>query len=90
MLVPPPSAMKGDGRVMAHEYDRAADGSVCAVLDIREMRMVHGAHGEGQGLGAKTLIPSAASTAWAVDTLNKGPVLRSKIVLLQQDAAGHL
>jgi carotenoid cleavage dioxygenase-like enzyme len=38
MLVQPPSAMKGDGRVMAHEYDRAADGSVCAVLDIREMK----------------------------------------------------
>jgi hypothetical protein len=30
---------------------------------------------------------SAASTAWAVDTLNKGPVFRLKIVVLQQSKA---
>ena len=49
--------------------------------------MVHRAHREGQGLGAEKLILSAVSTGRAVDTLNKGPVLRSKIVLLQQDKA---
>jgi hypothetical protein len=38
-------------------------------------------------LGAETLIPSAALAGWAVDTLNKGPVLRLKIVVLQQDEA---
>jgi hypothetical protein len=38
-------------------------------------------------LGAEKLIPSAASTGWAVDTLKRGPALRSKIVVLQQDKA---
>jgi hypothetical protein len=41
----------------------------------------------GKGLGAKTLILSAVSTGRAVETLNKGPVLRSKIVLPQRDKA---
>ena len=49
--------------------------------------MVHRTHCEGQGLGAEKLIPSAVSNGWAVDTLNKGPVLSSKIMLLQQDKA---
>ncbi len=40
---------------------------------------------KGKGLGAEKLIPSAASTGWAVDTLNEGPVLRSKIVPYQRD-----
>ena len=38
-------------------------------------------------LGAETLIPSAALAGWAVDTLNKGPVLRSEIVFFQRDKA---
>jgi RecA/RadA recombinase len=41
----------------------------------------------GKGLGAEKLILSAVSTGRAVDTLNKGPALRSKIVLPQQDKA---
>jgi hypothetical protein len=41
----------------------------------------------GKGLGAEKLVLSAALTGWAVDTLNKGPVLGSKIVLLQRDKA---
>jgi hypothetical protein len=38
-------------------------------------------------LGAEKPIPSAASTGRAVDKLNKGSVLRSKIVVLQRDKA---
>jgi hypothetical protein len=41
----------------------------------------------GKGLGAEKPIPSTALTGWAVDTLNKGSVLRSRIVVLQQDEA---
>ena len=42
---------------------------------------------KGKGLRAEKLIPSAAVTGWAVDTLNNGPVLRSEIVLFQCDEA---
>ena len=49
--------------------------------------MVHRAHREGQGLGGGEADPVRSLDRLAVDTLNKGPVLRSKIVLLQQDKA---
>ena len=49
--------------------------------------MVYRGSARGKGLGAEKLALSAALTGWAVDTLNKGPVLRSKIVVLQQDEA---
>jgi hypothetical protein len=42
---------------------------------------------KGKGLGAEKLIPPAALTGWAVDTRNKGPALRSEIVLFQCDEA---
>jgi hypothetical protein len=38
-------------------------------------------------LDAEKLVPFAALTAWAVDTLIGGLLRRSKIVLLQQDKA---
>jgi hypothetical protein len=41
----------------------------------------------GKGLGAEKLIPFAALTGWAVDTLNRGPVLRPNIEHFQQDEA---
>jgi carotenoid cleavage dioxygenase-like enzyme len=58
VFVPRPGAgEEGDGWVMAYVYDRATDGSVCAVLDAREIgrapmaeivmprRVPHGLHG---------------------------------------------
>jgi hypothetical protein len=38
--------------------------------------------GRRKGLGAEKLIPSAALTGWAMDTLDKATMLRSKIVLV--------
>jgi hypothetical protein len=49
-------------------------------------RMVHGPTGRGKGLGAEKLTVGNLDRL-AVETLNKGPALRSKIVLLQQDKA---
>ena len=49
--------------------------------------MVHRAHREGQGLGGGEADPVGNLDRLAVDTLNKGPVLRSEIVLFQQDRA---
>ena len=58
VFVPRPGATEeGDGWIMAYVYDRAADGSVCAILDAREIgrapvaeivmprRVPHGLHG---------------------------------------------
>jgi hypothetical protein len=41
----------------------------------------------GKGLRAEKLIPSAVSIGRAVDTLNKGPVLRPNMERFQQDEA---
>jgi len=49
--------------------------------------MVYRGSARGKGLGAEKPILSAAFTGWAVDTLNEGPVLRSRIVLFQQEEA---
>jgi hypothetical protein len=49
--------------------------------------MVHRAHREGQGLGGGEADPVRSLDRLAVDTPNNGPVLRSKIALLQQDEA---
>ena len=49
--------------------------------------MVHRAHRERQGLGGGEADPVGSLDRLAVDTLNKGPALRSKIVLPQQDEA---
>ena len=47
----------------------------------------HRTHHEGQGLGGGEADPVRSLHRLAMDTLNKGPVLRSKIVLPQQDKA---
>ncbi len=49
--------------------------------------MVHRAHREGQGLGGEELDPVRGLDRLAVDTGNKGPVLRSEIVLFQRGEA---
>ena len=56
-------------------------------IDRERTRMVYPSSARSKGVGAEKLIPSAAWTGWAVDTPNKGPVLRSKIVLFQQSEA---
>jgi hypothetical protein len=49
--------------------------------------MVHRARREGQGLGGGEADPVRSLTGWAVDPLNKAPVLRPKIERFQQDEA---
>jgi hypothetical protein len=49
--------------------------------------MVHRPHRKGRWLGGGEADPVGSLDRLAVDTPNKGPVLRSKIVLLQQDEA---
>jgi hypothetical protein len=49
--------------------------------------MVHRAHRERQGLGGGEADLVGSLDRLAVYTLNAGPALRSKIVLLQQDKA---
>jgi hypothetical protein len=49
--------------------------------------MVHRARREGQALGGGEADPTGSLDRLAVETLNKGPVLRSKNVLLQQGKA---
>jgi hypothetical protein len=58
-----------------------------AASDRGRSRMVHRAHRAGQGLGGGEADPVGSLDRLAVDTLNKGPALGSKIVLLQQDKA---
>jgi hypothetical protein len=49
--------------------------------------MVHRAHRGRQDLGGGEADLVRSLDRLAVDTLNKGPALRSKIVLLQRDKA---
>ena len=50
-------------------------------------RMVHWARHGGQGLGGGEAACVRSLHREAMNTLNKGPVLRSKIMLLQQEEA---
>jgi hypothetical protein len=56
-----------------------------AASDRERTRMIHRARRAGQGLGGGEADPVGSLDRLAVDTLNKAPLLRSKIVLLQQD-----
>src|SRR3954468_23296189 len=56
-----------------------------AAVSNRGRTMVHRARREGQGLGGGEADPVGNLDRLAVETLNKGPVLRSKIVFVEQD-----